>query len=408
MQSVLLRHIQSLAGIRRSDERLVKGAAMKHLPEEEDAFLLIENGQIHAYGKMEEAPERADEIIDASGKMVLPCWCDSHTHLVYAGSREAEFVGKINGLSYSEIAARGGGILNSALLLNQTDEAELYDHAWQRLEEVKNLGTGAIEIKSGYGLTIEGELKMLRVIKKLKENSALTIKATFLGAHAYPAEFKENHKGYRQLLIQKMLPVIAEEGLADFIDVFCEKGYFTVEDTEEILSAGAKYGLRPKVHVNQFNIIDGIEACVKHHALSVDHLELIAENDLISLKNSDTMPTALPGCSLFLRLPYTPARKIIDEGLPLALATDYNPGSAPSGNMNLVMSLACLNMQMSPEEVINASTLNGAYAMGVESELGSITIGKKANLILTKKIPSLAYLPYSFGSNLIERVILSH
>ncbi len=406
MKSLLIQHIQSLAGIRRSDELLVKGVAMKHLPQEEDAFLLIENGRIHSFGKMEAAPERADEMIDATDKMVIPCWCDSHTHLVYAGSREAEFVGKINGLSYAEIAARGGGILNSALLLNQTDEAELYDSALQRLEEVKNFGTGAIEIKSGYGLTVEGELKMLRVIRKLKENSPLTIKATFLGAHAYPIEYKENRKGYRDLLIQQMLPAIAEEGLADFIDVFCEQGYFTVEDTEEILTAGAKYGLRPKVHVNQFNIIDGIEACVKHKALSVDHLELIAENDLIALKNSNTMPVALPGCSLFLRIPYTPARRIIDEGLPFALATDYNPGSAPSGNMNLVMSLACINMQMSPEEVINASTLNGAYAMGIEGELGSITIGKKANLILTQKIPSLAYLPYSFGSNLVERVIL--
>lgn len=380
---------------------------MKVLPEVTDAFLLIENGRILSYGKNESAPERAGEVIDATGKMVLPAWCDSHTHIVYAGSREAEFVGKINGLTYEEIAQRGGGILNSAALLNQTDEEELFDGAWQRLQEVEQLGTGAIEIKSGYGLSFEGEMKMLRVIRKLKEKSKLTIKATFLGAHAFPLKYKENRRGYLNLLIDELLPKIAGEGLADFIDVFCEKGYFTVDDTEEILAAGARYGLRPKVHVNQFNIIDGVEASVKHSALSVDHLELMDENDITALKNSDTIPVALPGCSMFLRIPYTPGRKIINEGLPLALASDYNPGSCPSGNMNLVISLACINMQLTPEEAVNAATLNGAYAMGVGGELGSVTTGKKANIIITKPVPSLAYLPYAFGSSMIDRVVVS-
>lgn len=406
MHSLLIRNIKSLYGIRKTDERLVKGDAMKLLPEISDAFLLIENGIIHSYGKDKDAPERADEVIDATGKLVLPAWCDSHTHIVYAGSRETEFTGKINGLTYEEIAQRGGGILNSAALLNKTEEEELFESAWQRLEEVKALGTGAIEIKSGYGLNYEGELKMLRVIRRLKEKSLLTIKATFLGAHAFPLEYKENRQGYLRLLIDELLPKIAAAELADFIDVFCEKGYFTIEDTEQILEAGSKYGLRPKVHVNQFNIIGGVQSAVKHHALSVDHLELLAENDIAALKESDTMPVALPGCSLFLRIPYTPARKLISEGLPLALASDYNPGSCPSGNMNLVMSLACINMQLTPEEAVNAATLNGAYAMGVENNLGSITIGKKANLVITKQVPSLAFLPYSFGNSCVERTII--
>jgi imidazolonepropionase len=407
MHSLLIRNIKSLYGIRRNDERLVRGEAMRVLPEIADAFLLIENGRIHSYGETENAPERADEVIDATGRLVLPAWCDSHTHIVYAGSREAEFVGKINGLTYEEIAQRGGGILNSAALLNQTGEEELFDSAWQRLQEVRQLGTGAIEIKSGYGLSVEGEVKMLQVIRQLKEKSDLTIKATFLGAHAFPSEFKENRRGYIDLLIHQLLPQIAGDGLADYIDVFCEKGYFTVEETEEILTAGAKYGLRPKVHVNQFNIIDGVEASVKHNALSVDHLELVDENDIAALKNSDTMPVALPGCSFFLHIPYTPARRMISEGLPLALASDYNPGSCPSGNMNLVISLACINMQLTPEEAVNAATLNGAYAMGIDAELGSVTIGKKANLLITRPVPSLAYLPYSFGSNFIERAIVN-
>lgn len=406
MKSTLIRGIKLLAGIRQPGERMLKGDAMRTLPSIENAYLLIEDGVIKAFGANADAPERADEVIDATGKMVLPAWCDSHTHIVYAGPRDAEFVDKINGLTYEEIARRGGGILNSARLLNETTEEELFDSALQRIEEVKSLGTGAIEIKSGYGLTYQGELKMLRVIRRLKAEAGIPVKVTFLGAHAYPTEYKENRKGYRDILINQLLPVIAAEGLADYIDVFCEKGYFTVDDTNEILEAGAKYGLKPKVHVNQFNIIDGVEACVKNKALSVDHLELIDENDIAALRNSETMITALPGCSMFLRIPYTPARKIINSGLPLALASDYNPGSCPTGNMNLIVALACINMELTPEEAINAATLNGAYAMELENEVGSITLGKKANLIITKPVSSLAYIPYSFGSNLIERVLI--
>ncbi len=403
MKSVLIRNIKSLAGIYNPGTAPICGAAMKTLPSLNDSFLLVENGIIHSFGKNEDAPERADEMIDASGRFLLPCWCDSHTHIVFAGTREAEFADKINGLSYEEIAARGGGILNSAKRLNETSEDVLFESAWARLEEMKTLGTGAVEIKSGYGLSVEGELKMLRVIKRLKEKSSLLVKATFLGAHAYPEIFKSNHEGYIRLLTNELLPEIAKEGLADFIDVFCEEGYFSVEETKMILEAGSKYGLRPKVHVNQFNVLGGVKASVDARALSVDHLELISEDDITALLSSDTVPVALPGCSLFLKIPYTPARKIIDAGLPLALATDYNPGSSPSGNMNLVNSLACIQMQMTPEEVLNASTINGAFAMDVQDLAGSITIGKKANLILTKPIESLASLPYYFGSNLVER-----
>jgi imidazolonepropionase len=406
VKSILIRNIKSLAGIRHADVKLVKGEEMKVFLSLENAYVLIENSLIKDFGENENAPERADEIIDATGKFVLPCWCDSHTHIVYAGSRENEFADRINGFTYEEIAARGGGILNSAKRLAETSEAELFESAWQRLEEMKCTGTGAIEIKSGYGLNYEGELKMLRVIRQLKEKSTLTIKATFLGAHAYPAEFKTTHEGYLKILVQELLPKISGEGLADFIDVFCEQNYFSAEETDRILEAGVKHGLKPKVHVNQFNIIGGVGVSVKHHALSVDHLEHISDEDISLLKNSSTMPVALPGCSLFLKIPFTPARKIIDSGLPLALASDYNPGSAPSGNMNLVNSLACINMNMTPEEVMNASTINGAYAMNVEKELGAISIGKKANLIVTKQVSSLAMLPYSFGSNLVERVII--
>jgi imidazolonepropionase len=403
MKSVLIRNIKSLAGIYNPGTAPICGAAMKTLPSLNDSFLLIENGTIHSFGKDEDAPERADEMIDASGRFLLPCWCDSHTHIVFAGTREAEFADKINGFSYEEIAARGGGILNSAKRLNETTEDVLFESAWARLEEMKSLGTGAVEIKSGYGLSVEGELKMLRVIKRLKEKSSMLIKATFLGAHAYPEIFKTNHEGYIRLLTNELLPEIAKEGLADFIDVFCEEGYFSVEETKMILEAGNKYGVRPKVHVNQFNVLGGVKASVDARALSVDHLELISEDDITVLLSSDTVPVALPGCSLFLKIPYTPARKIIDAGLPLALATDYNPGSSPSGNMNLVNSLACIQMQMTPEEVLNASTINGAFAMDVQDLAGSITIGKKANLLLTKPIESLASLPYYFGSNLVER-----
>lgn len=406
MKSVLIKHIKCLIGVRPGEVRFVSGNAMSTIPSVEDAYVLIEKGKITSFGKSEQAPDRADEVIDAKGKLVLPAWCDSHTHLVYAASRENEFVDRIKGMSYEEIAARGGGILNSAKRLNETDENILIESALIRLQEIAATGTGAVEIKSGYGLTVEGELKMLRVIRHLKENSTLTIKSTFLGAHAIPEKFAQNREGYINLLVEEMLPLIAQEKLADFIDVFCEKNYFSAAETDQILEAGVKYGLTPKVHVNQFNVIGGVAVSVKHKALSVDHLEHISDEDISALQQSAAMPVALPGCSLFLKIPYTPARKIIDAGLPLALATDYNPGSAPSGNMNLVNSLACINMNLTPEEVINASTLNGAYSMGVENELGSIAIGKKANLIITKTVNSLASLPYSFGNNPVERVII--
>ncbi len=338
--------------------------------------------------------------------MVLPSWCDSHTHIVYAGNREQEFVDRINGLSYKEIANNGGGILNSAKKLQSISEEELYQQSAIRIKEVMQLGTGAVEIKSGYGLTEEAELKMLRVIKKLQKNYPITIKATFLGAHALPLEFKNNKSGYLDLVITKILPAVAKENLAEFIDIFCETGYFSVTDTMRLLEAGKKYGLIPKIHVNQFTAIGGVQAGVKYNALSVDHLEEMREVDIETLKNTNTMPVALPSCSYFLSIPYTPARKMIDAGLPLALATDYNPGSSPSGNMNFVIATACIKMKMTPEEAINAATINGAYAMGLEKTHGSICKGKKANFIITKQISSYAFIPYSFGNNLIDSIFI--
>lgn len=407
MKSLIIRNINLLAGTHGADVQLVRGADMKVLPSIDDAYILVEDGIIKAFGSNADAPERADETIDAKGGMVLPAWCDSHTHLVFAAPREKEFVDKINGLTYEQIAQRGGGILNSAKTLANTSEEELFDSAWQRLEEIQSQGTGAVEIKSGYGLSYEGELKMLRVIRKLKEKSRLTIKATFLGAHAFPTEYKQDHEGYLGLLLNKLLPQIADEGLADFIDAFCETGYFSVDETKRIIEAGAKYNLPAKIHVNQFNITGGIQACTALGARSVDHLEVLDDNDIAALQNSNTMPVALPGCSMFIRIPYTPARTIIDNGLPLAIASDFNPGTCPTGNMNMILSLACINLRMLPEEAINAATINGAYAMDVADTLGSISIGKKANLIITKPVPSLAYLPYAYGSNNIERVITS-
>lgn len=404
---ILIINIKELVQVRENGIIKVAGTAMKVLPTIKNAYLLIENNTIADYGEMSNCPLISDvKIIDALGKMVLPTWCDSHTHIVYAGNREQEFVDRINGLTYEEIANRGGGILNSAKKLNETSEEELYYQSKVRIEEVIKLGTGAIEIKSGYGLTVEGELKMLRVIQKLKENYPIEIKATFLGAHAFPEEFKENHKGYIDLIINEMLPAIAKEKLADFIDVFCETGYFSVSETEEIMKAGNKFGLVSKIHVNQFNSIGGIKAAVNNKALSVDHLEVLNNDAIDALKNSDTMPVALPSCSYFLGIPYTPARNIIEAGLPLALATDYNPGSSPSGNMNFVVSTACIKMKMTPEEAINAATINGAYAMDLSKTHGSITIGKKANIIITKPVNSIYELPYAFGSNLIESVII--
>ncbi len=404
---ILFKNIKELVQVRTANLSFVSGKEMKELPTIKNAYLLIENDRIVDFGSMDDCPlTQTDEIIDATGKMILPTWCDSHTHIVYAGNREGEFVDRINGMSYEEIANRGGGILNSAKKLNEISEEALYLESEVRVKEVINLGTGAVEIKSGYGLTVASELKMLRVIKKLKDNYPIEIKATFLGAHAVPADFKGNKEGYLQMLIDELIPKIAAENLAEYIDIFCETGYFSVADTELILEAGKKYGLVPKIHVNQFNAIGGVQAGIKFNALSVDHLEEMRDEDIEALKGTKTMPVALPSCSYFLSIPYTPARKMIDAGLPLALATDYNPGSTPSGNMNFVISTACIKMKLTPEEAINAATINGAYAMGLEKEVGSITIGKQANLILTKPINSYAFIPYSFGCNQIEKVYL--
>ncbi|MFV8362280.1 imidazolonepropionase [Flavobacterium sp. ZT3P35] len=403
----LIVNIKELLQVRETAIDKVCGAEMAILPTIKNAFLVINDNLIADFGSMDHLPKiNADKTIDATGKMVLPSWCDSHTHIVYAGNREQEFVDRINGMTYEEIANRGGGILNSAKKLNETAEEEIYNQSKIRLEEVMRLGTGAVEIKSGYGLTVDGELKMLRVIQRLTQNYPITIKATFLGAHAFPLEFKENHKGYIDLIINEMLPEIAKNKLADFIDVFCETGYFSVEETEQIMEAGIQFGLKPKIHVNQFNSIGGIQAGVKYKALSVDHLETMKPEDIEALKNTETMPVALPSCSYFLSIPYTPAREMIAAGLPLAIATDYNPGSTPSGNMNFVVATACIKMRMTPEEAINAATINGAYAMGISETNGSITIGKKANLIITKSIPSYNQIPYAFGSNLIETVLI--
>lgn len=403
----LIINIKELIQVRDASILKVSGSEMAVLPTIKNAFLIIEDDLIADFGMMKNLPTiNADKRIDATGKMILPTWCDSHTHLVYAGNREQEFVDRINGLTYEEIANRGGGILNSAKKLNETSEEDLYDQSKTRLEEIMRLGTGAVEIKSGYGLTIDGELKMLRVIQKLSQNYPITIKATFLGAHAIPAAFATNRKGYIDCIITEMLPEIAKNNLADFIDVFCETGYFTVEETEQIMEAGIHFGLKPKIHVNQFNSIGGIQAGIKHKALSVDHLEIMKPEDIEALKNTETMPVALPSCSYFLSIPYTPAREIIAAGLPLALATDYNPGSTPSGNMNFVVSTACIKMKMTPDEAINAATINGAYAMEISNSHGSITIGKKANFSITKPISSYYQLPYAFGSNLIESVFL--
>lgn len=407
MQKLII-NIKELLQVRETPINKVSGSDMAILPSIKNAFLLIEDDAIAAFGSMENCPKiNPEKTIDATGKIVLPSWCDSHTHLVYAGNREQEFVDRINGLSYEEIANRGGGILNSAKRLNETSEAEIYQQSKKRLEEVIQQGTGAIEIKSGYGLTVEGELKMLRVIKRLAQDYPIAIKSTFLGAHAFPTEYKENHSAYIDSIINEMLPKIAEENLADYIDAFLETGYFSVTETERIMEAGKQYGLRAKIHVNQFTAINGIAACVKHNALSVDHLEIVTEEDIEVLKNTETMPVALPSCSFFISIPYTPARQMLNAGLPLALATDFNPGTTPSGNMNFVVATACIKMKMTPEEAINAATINGAYAMGLSATHGSITVGKKANLIITKPLNSFYEIPYAFGSNPVEQVILN-
>ncbi|HQR93630.1 MAG: imidazolonepropionase [Bacteroidetes bacterium 24-39-8] len=405
----LITNIHQLVNVR-SENKLLKGAALAHLPIIENAWLVIDQGLIQNFGTMSAISELAtffDQTIDAAGATVLPSWCDSHTHLVFAASRESEFVDKLKGMSYADIAAKGGGILNSARKLQACSEEELFQLALPRLQEWMLLGTGAMEIKSGYGLTVEAELKMLRVIKRLKTVSPIPIKASFLGAHTYPLEYRNNHEGYIQLIIQEMLPVIAKEGLADFIDVFCEDGFFTKEETIRICKAGAQLGLKAKIHANQLNLSGGVEAGIELNALSVDHLETMDAATISALAASNTIGTLLPTAAYFLRMGYQPARALIDAGAAIALASDFNPGSSPSGNMNTVVSMACIQMKMLPEEAINAATLNGAYAMELASELGSITKGKRANLIFTKPLSSLAYLPYAFGSNLIEKVMVS-
>jgi len=405
MSSTLIVNCKQLVNVR-SDGHLLRGAELAVLPVLEDAWLLIEDGVIAAYGPMSSPPSRPDNMIDAKGQFILPAWCDSHTHLVFAGSREAEFVDKIRGISYAEINARGGGILNSARRLAETPEDALFNEAWKRLEEWARLGTGAIEIKSGYGLTVASELKMLRVIRRLKEKSPVPIKATFLGAHTYPPEFREDHAAYIDLIIHEMLPVIAREKLADYIDVFCEQGFFSPEETETICKAGMAHGLKAKIHANQLSLSGGVQVGVKLGALSVDHLETMDDAAITALQHSGTIGTLLPTAAFFLRMPFQPARKLIDAGCAIALASDFNPGSSPSGNMNLVVAISCIQLKLLPEEAINAATLNGAYAMDLGGEVGSITPGKRANLIFTKPVPSLAYLPYAFGSNLIDKVMI--
>lgn len=407
--TTLFLNIKELIQVREPSITKVSGKEMGDLPTIKNAYLLIKNDRIEDYGSMDDLYNKeADTVVDLTDRMLLPSWCDSHTHLVFAGNREQEFVDRINGLSYEEIANRGGGILNSAKKLQETSEEELYEQSKVRLDELIALGTGAVEIKSGYGLTVDAELKMLRVIKRLQENYDIPIKATFLGAHAVPANYKNDKNGYLDLIINEMLPLIAKENLVSFIDCFCEQGYFSTDDLDKLLTAGKSYGLTPKTHVNQFNAIGGIEKSVAHDALSVDHLEVLTEEDLSVLKkNPNTISVALPSCSYFLSIPYTPARKIIDSGLALALASDFNPGSSPSGNMNFVVATASIKMKMTPEEAINAATINGAYAMNLSDQVGSITKGKKANLIITKKISSYGAIPYNFGNHQIASIYLN-
>lgn len=401
-------NIKQLLQVRPKGLDYVAGLSMSELPKIDNAFLAIQEDRIVAFGKMSDyRPKQHDQCIDANGRLLLPSWCDSHSHTVFAANRSGEFTDRIKGLSYKQIAERGGGILNSAKTLQDTPEDRLFKQALSRIKTLEKLGTGALEIKSGYGLTTRDELKMLRVIKKISKHSAVKIRSTFLGAHAIPEAYKNDKSAYIDLIINEMLPIIKKEKLADYIDVFCEKGYFNLEDTDRILTAAKAFGLKPKIHVNQFNAFGGVSLGVKHKAISVDHLEQLSETDIEALKDTETMAVALPGCSFFLGIPYTPARKLIDAGLPLALATDYNPGSAPSGNVNLIVSLACIKMKMSPEEAINAATINGAYAMGVSDDYGSITVGKKANLILSTPMESYIEIPYAFGNNPVFKTVLN-
>lgn len=405
---LLIKNIKSLINVEEHPRKWVAGEDMSRLNTLENAYLLVEEDKIKDFGKMEDlnASVSADKEIDATGKMVFPSFCDSHTHLVYAGSREIEYGDKIRGLSYEEIAKKGGGILNSAKRLHNTSEDSLYEQSLERVHEIINLGTGAVEIKSGYGLTVEDELKMLRVNKRLKETTPITIKSTFLGAHSIPAEYKQNSDKYVDLVVDEMLPEVGRQHLADYVDVFCDRGFFTVEQTDRILNASAKYGLKPKIHANELDFSGGIQIGVKHDALSVDHLEYTGDHEIEVLKNSATMPTLLPGAAFFLGLINPPARDMIQAGLPIALASDYNPGSSPSGNMKLIMSLGTIKLKMLPEEVIHATTINGAYAMGLHATHGSIAKGKKANVFITKEMPSYEFMPYAYGSYLVDRIIL--
>ncbi len=411
---IFIKNIKQLVQVEEKPKLLVKGREMSELNTIKDSWLLLESGKISSFGKMQEIDNaiidglsQDAKVIDASGKMVFPSWCDSHTHLVYPQSREVEYIDKIKGLSYEEIAKRGGGILNSAKKLHKASEEELVESALIRLNEIAAYGTGAVEIKSGYGLNTEDELKMLRVIRQLKKLSPLTIKSTFLGAHAVPAEYRSDQSKYVDIVINEMIPMVAAEEFADYIDVFCDRGFFTIEDTDRILMAGMKYGLRPKIHANELDYSGGIQVGVKYNALSVDHLEYTGDEEIQALLNSETMPTVLPGAAFFLGMIYAPVRKMIDAGLPVALASDFNPGSSPSGNMQFILSMGSIAYKMLPEEGINATTINGAYAMGLSEELGSIAVGKKANVFITSEIPTYEYMPYSYGNNKVETVILN-
>jgi imidazolonepropionase len=410
MSKILIKNIKGLVQVGEELPMVLKGKEMRELPILENAFLALEDGEVVGYGPMNEWEGISDwrdlEIVDADGCFVLPAFCDSHTHAVFAKTREEEFVDRIHGLTYEEIALKGGGILNSARKLAEMSEDDLFEQAQKRIEKMIACGTGAIEIKSGYGLSVDAELKMLRVIKRLKEKNNIVIKATFLGAHAFPVEYKQNHKGYIDLIIHEMLPQIQKEGLADYIDVFCERNYFSVQEMEQILIAGKNYGLIPKVHVNQFSTIGGVSKAIELGALSVDHLEELADEDIEALQNSSCMPVFLPGCSHFIGIPFGDARRLIDSGLPVALASDYNPGSTPNYNLFAIWSLACIKMKMTPEEALNALTINASYAMGLSETHGTISFGSKSPIILTKEIPSLAYLPYSFGEDNVQRVFL--
>ena len=407
MQTIFT-HIQSLFGIQNNFLPAIKGHDLNTVEHLEQAWMLIEDDRIIDFGSMEHFPSgNYDQEINVSGKLVFPTWCDSHTHLVFPKTREEEFVDRINGLTYEQIAANGGGILNSAKHLTSISSAQLFEDACQRLEELIRLGTGAIEIKSGYGLSLDAELKILRVIKQLKEKYALPIKATFLGAHAYPLAYKDNKEGYIQLIINEMLPAVAAEGLADYMDVFCEQGFFSVADTDRLLNAAAKYNLKPKIHANQLHNSGGVQIGVQHHAISVDHLECVSDEEISCLQNSTTIPTLLPAAAFFLGIHYQPARKMIDANLPVCLASDYNPGSCPSGNIPFLLSLACTQLKMTPNEAFNAVTYNGAAAMELQHEVGSITRGKKANFIISTTLPSFNLIPYSFGSNLMDRVYIN-